>query len=35
MPFPMPPLVITAVKNICTVNAFEKLLKFLISEVYS
>ena len=33
MPFPMPPLFITAVKDICTNNTFEKLLKVLFSEV--
>ena len=26
MPFPMPSLFITAVKDMCTVNTFEKLL---------
>ena len=34
MPFPMPPLFITAVKDICAINAFEKLLNILYSEVY-
>ena len=33
MPFPMPPLFITAVKDICTINTFEKLLNVLFSEV--
>ena len=34
MPFPMPPLFITAVKDICTINTFEELLNILFSEVY-
>ena len=34
MPFPMPPLFITAVKDICAINTFEKLLNILFSEVY-
>ena len=34
MPFPMPPLFITAVKDICAINTFEKLLNILCSEVY-
>ena len=34
MPFPMPPLFVTAVKDICVINTFEKLLKILFSEVY-
>ena len=33
MPFPMPPLFITAVKNICIINTFEKLLNVLFSGV--
>ena len=33
MPFPMPPSVNVAVKDIVTVKAFGKLLNFLISEV--
>ena len=34
MPFPIPPLFITAVKDICAINTFEKLLNILFSEVY-
>ena len=34
MPFPMPPLFNTAVKDICAINTFEKLLHILFSEVY-
>ena len=34
MPFPMPLLFITAVKDICAINTFEKLLNILFSEVY-
>ena len=34
MPFPMPRLFITAVKDVCTINTSEKLLKILFSEVY-
>ena len=30
----MPPLFNTAVKNVCTINTFEKLLNILFSEVY-
>ena len=30
----MPPLLNTAVKNVCTINTFEKLLNILFSEVY-
>ena len=33
IPFPMPLLFITAVKDICTINTFEKLLNVLFSEV--
>ena len=33
IPFPMPPLFITAVKDICAINTFEKLLNILFSEV--
>ena len=33
MPFMMPPLFITAVKDICAINTLEKLLKILFSEV--
>ena len=34
MPFPIPLLFITAVKDICAINTFEKLLNILFSEVY-
>ena len=34
MPFPVPPFFITTVKDICTINTFEKLLNILLSEVY-
>ena len=34
MPFPIPPLFNTAVKDICAINTFEKLLHILFSEVY-
>ena len=34
MPFPIPPLFNTAVKDICAINTFEKLLDILFSEVY-
>ena len=34
MPFPMPSLFITAVKDVRAINTFEKLLNILISEVY-
>ena len=34
MPFPMPRLFITAVKDVGTINTSEKLLKILFSEVY-
>ena len=34
MPFPMPLLFITAVKDVCATNTFEKLLNILFSEVY-
>ena len=34
MPFLMPPLFITAVKDICAINTFEKLLNILFSEVH-
>ena len=34
MPFPMPPLFITALKDIRAINTFEKLLNILFSEVY-
>ena len=34
MHFPMPLLFITAVKDICAINTFEKLLNILFSEVY-
>ena len=33
MPFPMPPLFIKAVKDIFTINTFEKLRNILFSEV--
>ena len=33
MPFPIPLLFITAVKDICAINTFEKLLNILFSEV--
>ena len=33
MPFPIPPLFNTAVKDICAINTFEKLLHILLSEV--
>ena len=33
IPFPMPPLFVTAVKDICAINTFEKLLNILFSEV--
>ena len=33
IPFSMPPLFITAVKDICAINTFEKLLNILFSEV--
>ena len=34
MPFPMPPLFNTAVKDICAIKTFEKLLNILFSEVH-
>ena len=34
IPFPMPPLFNTAVKDICAINTFEKLFNILLSEVY-
>ena len=34
MPFQIPPLFNTAVKDICAINTFEKLLNILFSEVY-
>ena len=34
MPFLMPPLFNTAVKDICAINTLEKLLNILFSEVY-
>ena len=34
MPFPMPLLFITAVKDVCATKTFEKLLNILFSEVY-
>ena len=34
MPFPMPPLFITSVKDIYAINTFEKLLNISFSEVY-
>ena len=34
MPFPMPPLFITAVKDICAINTSEKLPNILFREVY-
>ena len=33
MPFPIPLMFITAVKDICATNTFEKLLNILFSEV--
>ena len=35
MPFPIPPLFNTVVKDICAINTFEKLLHILFSEVYN
>ena len=35
MPFPMPPLFNTAVKDICAIETFEKLPNILFSEVYT
>ena len=32
MPFPMPPLFITAVKDICTINTFEELLNIYLAK---
>ena len=34
IPFPMPPLIFTAVKDICKINTFEKLPHILFDEVY-
>ena len=34
MPFPIPALFNIAVKDICAINTFEKLLHILLSEVY-
>ena len=33
--FPMPPLFVTVVNDICTIKTFEKLLNIVLSEVYS
>ena len=33
MPFPIPPLFIRAVKDICAINTFQKLLKILFSDI--